>query len=45
MSIHDLHASMPEPLGTDHKKLTYRYAGRDFRSTDVFGNVVKKILA
>ncbi len=32
-------------LGLDHKRLTYRYAGRDFRLTDVFGNVVKEILA
>jgi uncharacterized protein (DUF1501 family) len=31
-------------LGIDHEKLTYRYAGRDFRLTDVFGNVVKEIL-
>jgi len=32
-------------LGIDHERLTYRYAGRDFRLTDVFGNVVKDILA
>ena len=35
VSIHDLHATMLQPLGMDHTKLTYRYAGRDFRLTDV----------
>jgi hypothetical protein len=43
--LHDLHATMLHLLGLDHKKLTYRYAGRDFRLTDVFGNVVKEIIA
>lgn len=43
-SIHDLHATMPDALGMDHTKLTYRYAGRDFRLTDVFGEVVQGIL-
>ena len=42
--FHDLHATILHLLGLDHKRLTYRYAGRDFRLTDVFGNVVKKIL-
>jgi hypothetical protein len=43
--IHDLHATILHQLGFDHEKLTYRYNGRDFRLTDVFGNVVKPILA
>jgi len=44
VSIHDLHATILNQLGVDHEKLTYRYAGRDFRLTDVFGHVVKDIL-
>jgi hypothetical protein len=44
VSIHDLHATMLNQLGIDHTKLTYRYAGRDFRLTDVYGEVVKDIL-
>lgn len=44
VSVHDLHATMLYALGIDHTQLTYRYAGRDFRLTDVFGNVVKDIL-
>lgn len=44
VSIHDLHATLLYALGLDHTQLTYRYAGRDFRLTDVFGNVVKDIL-
>ena len=43
--VHDLHATMLHLLGVDHKKLNYRFQGRDFRLTDVHGNVVKKILA
>jgi len=43
--VHDLHATMLHLLGFDHTKLTYRYAGRDFRLTDVHGNVVHDILA
>ncbi len=43
--FHDLHATMLHLLGIDHKQLTYRYAGRDFRLTDVYGNVVHDILA
>jgi arylsulfatase A-like enzyme len=43
--IHDLHATMLHLLGLNHEKLTYRYAGRDFRLTDVFGNVVKGVMA
>jgi len=45
VSIHDLHATMLHALGIDHTQLTYRYAGRDFRLTDVFGDVVKGILS
>jgi hypothetical protein len=43
--VHDLHATMLHLLGFDHERLTYRYAGRDFRLTDVHGNVVKELLA
>jgi hypothetical protein len=44
-SVHDLHATMLYLLGVDHKRLTYKFQGRDFRLTDVSGTVVKKILA
>ena len=44
VQIHDLHATILALLGLDHEKLTYRYAGRDFRLTDVAGNVVKEIM-
>ena len=44
VSIHDLHATLLNQLGMDHTKLTYKYAGRDFRLTDIFGEVVKDIL-
>ncbi|MEX0725399.1 MAG: DUF1501 domain-containing protein [Planctomycetaceae bacterium] len=43
--VHDLHATMLHLLGFDHEKLTYRYAGRDFRLTDVHGNVVRELIA
>jgi hypothetical protein len=43
--VHDLQATMLHLLGLDHKKLTYRFQGRDFRLTDVEGEVVKKLLA
>jgi hypothetical protein len=43
--IHDLHATVLRLLGFDHEKLTYRYNGRDFRLTDVFGEVVKNVIA
>src|SRR5262245_28381629 len=43
--IHDWHATILHLLGLDHEKLTYRYAGRDMRLTDVKGNVVKEIIA
>jgi hypothetical protein len=44
-SVHDLHATMLHCLGFDHEKLTYRHAGRDFRLTDVSGNVIKEVLS
>ncbi len=43
--VHDLHATTLHLLGFDHTKLTFRFQGRDFRLTDVHGNVVKKLLA
>lgn len=43
--IHDLHATILYLLGLDHERLTYRYAGRDFRLTDIAGNVVRDIIA
>jgi len=43
--IHDLHATMLHLLGFDHTRLTYRYSGRDFRLTDIAGNVVHDIVA
>jgi hypothetical protein len=43
--VHDLHATILHLLGFDHEKFTYRYAGRDFRLTDVHGHVIKDILA
>jgi hypothetical protein len=43
--VHDLHATLLHLLGFNHESLTYRYAGRDFRLTDVFGKVVQEILA
>jgi arylsulfatase A-like enzyme len=43
--IHDLHATVLALLGLDHEKLTYRYAGRNFRLTDVYGKVAKAIIA
>jgi hypothetical protein len=43
--VHDLHATILHLLGFDHERLTYRYAGRDFRLTDVYGKVVKEVLA
>ncbi|HEV7868147.1 MAG TPA: DUF1501 domain-containing protein [Chthoniobacteraceae bacterium] len=43
--VHDLHATILHLMGLDHEKLTYRYAGRDFRLTDVHGRVVNEIIA
>ena len=45
MHTHDWHATILHLLGLDHERLTYRHAGRDFRLTDVHGNVAKEILA
>ncbi len=45
VSIHDWHATILHLLGLDHERLTYRYAGRDFRLTDVYGNVNREIIA
>ncbi len=45
MHVHDLHATTLHLLGLDHTRLTYRYAGRDFRLTDVYGRVAKEIVA
>jgi uncharacterized protein (DUF1501 family) len=42
--LHDLHATMLHLLGLDHKKLTYRFAGRDFRLTDVYGEVIAGLM-
>ncbi len=43
--VHDLHATILRLLGFDHEKLTYRYNVRHFRFTDVYGNVVKDLIA
>jgi hypothetical protein len=43
--VHDLHATILHLLGLDHRKLTFRFQGRDFRLTDVAGNIVNKLLA
>ena len=45
VSVHDLHATLLHLLGFDHERLTYRYSGRDFRLTDVHGEVVQELLA
>ncbi|MCR9294168.1 MAG: DUF1501 domain-containing protein, partial [bacterium] len=44
VSIHDWHATILHLLGLDHERLTYRYAGRDFRLTDVYGEVIEEII-
>ena len=43
--IHDLHATILYLMGLDHERLTFRHGGRDFRLTDVYGNVVREIIA
>ena len=43
--VHDFNATMLHLLGMDHEQLTFRYQGRDFRLTDVFGNVLYEVLA
>jgi Protein of unknown function (DUF1501) len=45
VSVHDLNATMMHLLGVDHKRLTFRYQGRDYRLTDVYGDVITSILA
>jgi hypothetical protein len=45
LHVHDLHATVLHLLGLDHERLTYRYSGRDFRLTDVYGNVAKDIVS
>ncbi len=44
VSVHDLHATLLHCLGIDHRRLTFRFQGRDFRLTDVFGNVLNGVL-
>jgi hypothetical protein len=43
--VHDLHATILHLLGVDHERLTYRYGGRDFRLTDVAGDVVSPVVS
>jgi hypothetical protein len=45
VDVHDLHATLLRLMGIDHTRLTYRFQGRDFRLTDVHGNVIEKLLA
>ena len=45
MHVHDLHATMLHLMGIDHTKLTFKFQGRDFRLTDVHGDVIQKMLA
>ncbi|MGH9612797.1 MAG: DUF1501 domain-containing protein, partial [Bryobacteraceae bacterium] len=45
VDVHDLHATILNRMGIEHTKLTYRFQGRDFRLTDVSGNVVKQLIA
>ena len=45
VDLHDLHATILHLMGFDHRQLTYRYSGRDFRLTDVHGRVIDDILA
>ena len=45
LHVHDIHASILHLLGMDHERLTYRYAGRDYRLTDVHGRVPRAIVA
>jgi hypothetical protein len=43
--VHDLNATILHLMGVDHKRLTYRYQGRDFRLTDIHGELIKDLLA
>ena len=45
VELHDLHATILHLMGFDHRRLTYRYSGRDFRLTDVHGRIINEILA
>jgi uncharacterized protein (DUF1501 family) len=45
VEMHDLHATMQHLLGIDHKRLTFRFGGRDMRLTDVHGELIKEVLA
>ena len=45
MHVHDLQATILHLMGLDHTRLTYRFQGRDYRLTDVHGNVVKSLIA
>jgi hypothetical protein len=45
VNVHDFHATMLHVLGIDHKQLTYRFEGRDYRLTDIHGELVEKLLA
>ena len=45
VQVHDFHATILHLLGLDHERLTYRHTGRDYRLTDVAGNVVRGLLA
>jgi hypothetical protein len=45
VDVNDLHATLLHLLGIEHTRLTYRFQGRDFRLTDVAGNVIQKLLA
>jgi uncharacterized protein (DUF1501 family) len=45
MHVHDLHATILHLMGFDHERFTFRYAGRDFRLTDLHGRVVRELLA
>jgi hypothetical protein len=42
--VHDLHATLLHAMGVDHKRLTFRHEGRDYRLTDISGNVIKPLL-
>jgi arylsulfatase A-like enzyme len=45
ISVHDLHATMLQLLGMDHKKLTFRFQGRDIRLTDVYGTPIPQLVS
>ncbi|MCR9117845.1 MAG: DUF1501 domain-containing protein, partial [bacterium] len=45
VNVHDIHATILHLMGMNHEELTYRYSGRDFRLTDVAGNVIHKIIS